>query len=217
MKKCLSLILLLMMLFCGCAPSIEEEKPTELSEAELIRSEGQYLDAAGKEIPLEDVTADNWYKVRLTYPVNFMGEEDIALCKEEYEEVEVDENNRVSVVMSREQYEALKANSEAMIEDDFAACKDGSLAQLLPNITDIKTDELYEDIYVLISGDINKEQITPFAYLLCKDVYRFKILVGNNTKTTIIIMDAETEAVYGEFDDIQLYEYESKGGENDES
>ncbi len=215
MKRLVSIFLIALMFLCGCAPSIDNGKDSNLSQEELMRTEGKYLDAAGKEIPLKEVTADNWYKVQLTYPVNFVSEADLALYEEEYEKVSVDENNRVTVIMSRTQYESLKANCESSIQADFEACMDGSLAQVLPNIAEIKADELYEEVRVIIDGDINKEQITPFAYLLCKDLYRFKILMGNNTQTTIIIMDKETGAVYGEFNDVQLYEYENKeSGEN---
>lgn len=219
MKRVISLFLLAAFILCGCAPSLEGEKKAELTQEQLLRTEGEYLDAAGKIIPLQEVTPDNWYKVQLTYPVDFVSESDLALYEEQYEKVSVDENNRVTVIMSRQQYESLKANAEAAIQADFDACTDGSLAQVLPNIAEIKSDELYSEVYVMINGDVNKEQITPFAYLLCKDLYRFKTLMANNAPTTIIIMDKETGAVYGEFNDVQLYEYEHKaeGGESDES
>lgn len=217
MKRLISLFLLAAFILCGCAPTLEEKQPEKLTQEQLLRTEGEYLDAAGKVIPLEEVTPDNWYKVQLTYPVDFVSESDLALYEEQYEKVSVDENNRVTVIMSRQQYESLKANAEAAIQADFDACTDGSLAQVLPNIAEIKTDELYQEVYVMINGDVNKEQITPFAYLLCKDLYRFKTLMANNAPTTIIIMDQETGAVYGEFNDVQLYEYENSTEEGEEN
>ncbi len=211
MKRLIGLFLAAATLLCACAPTLEnEKKETELSQEELMRTEGKYLDAAGKEIPLENITPDNWYKVQLTYPVDFISDADLETYKSEYEKVTVDENNRATVVMSKEQYENLKTSCEISIQEDFSACMDGTLNNVLPNIAEIKADDLYEEVQVLISGDASREQITPFAYILCKDLYRFKTLVGNNAQTTVVIMDKDTGAVYGEFNDVQLYEYEHK-------
>ncbi len=215
MKKLIGLFLASVLVLCGCAPTLDDDREKGLTQEELMRTEGKYLDAAGKEIPLEEVTVDNWYKVQLTYPVDFISDTEITAYEEVYEKVSVDENNRVTVIMSRAQYEDLKNNCESAIQADFSACIDGSLQSVLPNIAGIEADELYEEVFVLTSGDISREQVTPFAYILCKDLYRFKTLMGNNAQTTVIIMDKETQAVYGEFNDVQLYEYEHK--ENSEN
>ncbi len=215
MKRVISLFLIAVFVLCGCAPSIDKGKREKLTQEELMRTIGKYLDAAGKEIPLEEVTEGNWYKVQLTYPVDFISETERTAYEKEYEKVTVDQNNRVTVIMSREQYKDLRDNCEIAIQSDFAACMDGSLENVLPNIVDIKRDELYEEVYILTSGDIKREQVTPFAYILCRDIYRFKTLMGNNAPTTIIIMDKETQAVYGEFNDVELYEYENKENTED--
>lgn len=219
MKRLISLFLLAVVVLCGCAPPSSEQQKNEeaqkqektFTQEELMRAEGKYLNAAGEEIALENVTPDNWYKVQLTYPVGFMSESDLAVLQEsKYEKVTVDEDNRVTIVMSKAQYEELKTNCITAIQADFDACMDGSLEQVLPTIAEVQADDLCSDIRVLITGDINKSQTTQFAYYLCKSVYRQKILMGNNTQTNVVIMDKDTGAVYGELNDVQMYEYENQ-------
>ncbi len=200
MKRVVSIFLLAVICLVGCAPVIEDSSEgAEITDKERYETEGAYLDASGNEIDLKKISEGaEWAKVRLTYPVDFVTEDELALYKEAYESVEVDENNRVTVIMSKSQYETLKTDTETAILADFEACTGGELAQILPNIVNVTTDENYSDIRVFVNGDINKDQVTPFAYLLCRDVYRNKALVGNNEETVVTVIDSETGAVYGE-------------------
>ena len=214
MKRIISIILsvfALVVILSGCAPKLENEKA--LTEADYLETVGEYLDEKGEVIALENLTADNWYKVRLTYPVDFVTEGQLETYKEAYEQVSVDENNRVTVVMSRQQYENLKDSSEASIEEELAACKSGELSDVLPGISDIKADELYSEILIYINGDVNREKITPLGALLCKEIYTYKTLIGNNSETRVIFLDSETEAVYGELTYKQVYESIKKQAE----
>lgn len=207
MKKIISIVLSMLVIagvLSGCAPKLGSEKA--LTEADYLETVGEYLDEKGEVIALKDLTADNWYKVRLTYPVDFVTEGQLESYKEAYEQVSADENNRVTVVMSRKQYENLKDSSEAAIEDELAACKSGELSDVLPDISDIKTDELYSEILIYINGDVNREQMTPLGALLCREIYTYKTLAGNNSETKVVFLDSETEAVYGELTYKQVYE-----------
>lgn len=217
MKKLVSIFLLALAVLTGCAPSLEEEKPAPLTEKELLETDGEYLDAAGKVIALKDVTADNWYKVRLTYPVDFVNETQLETYKAAYESVSVDENNRVTVVMSKDQYENLKASADAAIEEEFKACTDGTLSNVLPNIASVQSDELYKETCVYISGDFSKEQVTQLSFILCKEIYTYKTLVGNNSETKVIVVDKDTGAVYGELSYKDVYKYMNKETEENES
>ena len=55
MKKLVSIFLLALTVLTGCAPSLEEEKPAPLTEKELLETDGEYLDAAGKVIALKEI------------------------------------------------------------------------------------------------------------------------------------------------------------------
>ena len=209
--------LALMAMLFGCAPSIEKENAKAPTRKERLETVGEYLDAKGDPIKLEDVTADNWYKVRLTYPVDFIKEDRLETFKEAYEEVSVDDINRVSVVMSKEQYENLKKSADEAILSEFDACKSGKLDVVIPTVTDITYDDLYKEVYVMISGNAEKEQITSLSFVLCREVYTYKTLVGNNAKTKIIIVDADTQSVYGELSYDDVFDYLSKEEKKDES
>ena len=217
MKKLVSICLLAMICFTSCAPVMKQPaKETVLTDKELYETEGKYLDTSGKEISLNKIDGGaDWAKVELKYPVNFVTEDEVAIYKDRYESVAVDDLNRVTVVMSKEQYETLKADTEAAILADFEACTSGELSQVLPNIVNVTSDELYSNIQVFVNGDINKDQVTPFAWLLCRDVYRNKALVGNNSETEVTIIDNETGAVYGELNYIDADKAFSEEGETD--
>lgn len=210
-------ILALAAMICACAPSIDKEKAKTPTRKERLETVGEYLDAKGDPIKLSEVTADNWYKVRLTYPVDFIKEDKLESFKEAYEEVSVDDINRVSVVMSKEQYENLEKSSEEAILSEFEACKSGKLDMVIPTVTDITYDDLYKEVYVMISGNAEKEQITSLSFVLCREVYTYKTLVGNNAETKIIIVDADTQSVYGELSYDDVFDYLNKGDKNNES
>lgn len=201
-------------LLSGCAPSIENTEE-EISEAELLETDGEYLDAAGNVIALQDVTPDNWYKVRLTYPVDFVTEEQLETYIDAYEDVSVSDKNRVTVVMSKDQYHNLMESAEEAIQAEFDACMSGELDGVLPDIPRIESDELHEETCVYISGDFSRQQVTQLSFLLCREIYSYKALVGNNSETKVIILDNESGAVYGELTYRQVFEYLQKSGEEE--